>query len=312
MLLPQTARLTTEPPAPGLYPDVPAETYFAWRAASASLLKVVQSETLAHAKAVIDGRLSRNSEAKRFGTQDHAFLLEPKRFASEFLVHPGSYTDDDGAVKKIVRNKTHARYKELLAKVAGDEDRIVWEADLRRLQGMRERLYRDAHRRKLCTGRGLVEASVVWVDQTTGLTCKARFDKLYLDVRPESGPANIFIDAKTTCSADPSSFMKDIANYGYDLGAAMYAQAVRSINDLPTECYLLAQETEEPFEPLMVRMDDERCQPTGLACGEFKRSEAMAMLANALATGEWPGYGDGIFACQLPAWAVPQQLLQGV
>jgi hypothetical protein len=291
MLLPQTARLTTEPPPPGLYPDVPSDVYFSWRAASASLLKVIATGTMAHVREWMQAPEPEQTDAMAFGSALHAFILEPERFTERYFVSP-----------KVRR--AGKEWEALLAASCGK--RILWTDDLARMRLMLAALREQTRTRKLIRVAGAFECCVVWDDEATGLRCKARLDKLL----PKGH--DIILDYKSAESAEPMAFAKSAANYGYDIQAGFYTDGVKAATGRDCRFLFLAQEKEAPYLSALFDATDDRCEPMAAECGRVKYREGMARLAQALATGVWEGFGDDVFPLQLPAWAVPQSLMQGV
>jgi hypothetical protein len=119
------------------------------------------------------------------------------------------------------------------------------------------------------------------------------------------------LDLKTTTSADPVTFCKSAAEYGYDIQAAFYAEGVRRTTGRECRYILIPQEKEPPYLSSLIDAHDERVSPTGAECGEVKWREAIARLADALKEDRWPGYGDEVYAMALPMWAVPPSLTVG-
>lgn len=291
MLLPKTDRLTTEPPEPGVYPNIAADVYHSWRAVSASLLKVVASRTLAHARAYMHEADADSTDAMAFGSAYHAMVLEPEVFEKRYRI-----------VAKMIRR---GKEWDALVDQAGGADRILFDVDVAEMRAMHEALRSQTRTRKLIAVRGACEVCVVWDDQTTGLRCKARIDKLL----PE--PHNIMLDIKTATSADPAAFCRSAADYGYDIQAAFYAEGVRMTTGRECRYILIPQEKEPPYLSSLIDAHDERVTPTGAACGDVKWREAIARLADALRSDQWPGYGDEVYALSLPVWAVPASLTVG-
>jgi hypothetical protein len=105
---------------------------------------------------------------------------------------------------------------------------------------------------------------------------------------------------KSTDDARPESFARTCVNFGYDLSAAMYCDGFQQHYG-----------TDEP--PLFLLLVVERDAPHGVACyecspemldkGHAKYRTAMNMLAESTASGNWPGYDDGIQLLNLPKWA---------
>lgn len=291
-LLPATARLTTEPPAPGVYQNVPADTYHSWRAVSASLLKVMHTRTPAHALAYMSGASDFSSEALAFGSAYHAMVLEPERFEKDYTVIP----------KMIRRGKEW----DALVDKTGGADRILFDEDVAEMRAMHAALRLQTRTRKLICVGGSCEVCVVWVDPATDLVCKARIDKLL------PAPHDIMLDLKAVRSADPVAFNYACGEYGYDIQAAFYAEGVKAATGRDCRYILIPQEKEPPYLSSLIDAMDERATPSGVDCGRVKVAEAIGRLSDCVTNDRYDGYGDDVYAMTLPMRFVPQQLTAGV
>jgi len=144
------------------------------------------------------------------------------------------------------------------------------------------------------------ERTVIW--QAGGIWKRARFD---LQVRDRP----ILLDYKSTESADPLSFSRQIIAMGYDVQAAFYTEAYeaaylwkserpQSAGTAPTFCFLV-QERTEPFACSLVGVD-----PMMLDLGQQKCEFASVLWRECLASGNWPGYPRRIAWAAPPAWAL--------
>lgn len=298
ILLPHTDRLTLEPPAPGLHLNVPAETYHAWRAVSAGLLKVVHSQTLAHAHEYMHHG-SGSSDAKAFGSAAHCFYFEPERYFREYYIWPGL----DRRTKE-----GKALWEAALATVGGDETRILTMDDSKRLFAMLTAIREGSMGRRLLLVKGDIEACLVWVDEPTGLVCKARADKLTRGIRFGDVPTNCIIDLKTTTSANPADFARDAARFGYDITAGHYCTGAEAVLNDPARYFLLAQEKDAPYLSCLYDCGHEAHDPKAVDVGRTKAAEAMQRLATALSSDQWPGYPDDFQPLALPAWALAEEV----
>lgn len=146
-----------------------------------------------------------------FGTALHAALLEPERFAETYIVSP----------------KFDRRTKEGKADAAAWEEAhkgavSVDEAELKKLQGMQKAVLEHSGAKKLLS-KCYVEMSYFWTDEDTGFQCRVRPDVLALD---DQGDVIAAIDVKSTSNASKDKFQKSVMDYGYDLNAAFYSDAI--------------------------------------------------------------------------------------
>ena len=94
-------------------------------------------------------------------------------------------------------------------------------------------------------------------DPFTGLPCKARIDKLFLD-------KGIWLDYKTTACAEPKKFLQDAIKYDYDLSAAFHADVLewassesnnKEFQKIHTWLWLV-QEKEYPYLANLIEVPD--------------------------------------------------------
>lgn len=144
---------------------------------------------------------------------------------------------------------------------------------------------------------GKAEQSLFWVDEETGVQCRARYDYL----RDIQGERRLLIpDYKTTRSAEPGKFAKSAADYGYHQQAAFYMDAAIALglDDDPAFVFV-AQEKAQPYLVTVVELDDE-----AIRLGRALNRRALRLYAECAAKDEWPGYVPGVATVQLPSYYV--------
>lgn len=138
------------------------------------------------------------------------------------------------------------------------------------------------------------ERTVIW--QAGGIWKRARFD-LQVRERP------ILLDYKSTETADPFSFSRQIIAMGYDVQAAHYTEAYETMHAPPeappVSFVFLVQERSEPFACSLVGVD-----PMMLDLGQQKCEFASKLWKQCLDSGKWPGYPKQIAWASPPAWAL--------
>ena len=132
------------------------------------------------------------------------------------------------------------------------------------------------------------ERTVLWQEGDFWYRCRP--DLLTLDRR-------ICLDYKTTASAAPEAFAKQIGRMGYDLQSEFYRRGVNSLTGTEPAFVFLAQEIEPPFA----------CSLTSLsnayrAVGESKVLRAMALWQKCLRANEWPAYSPQIHYLEPSPW----------
>lgn len=144
-------------------------------------------------------------------------------------------------------------------------------------------------------GRGKAEATIVWKDEETGVWLRCRPDFL-----PD---AKKFIpDYKTTVSAHPDDFRKDVANYGYHQQAALYLDGLAAVFGVAErDFYFIAQEKTAPYIVQPFALDAEAVE-----WGHRLNRKAIRTFAKCLETNKWPAYSDDFITVGLPHWQVAQ------
>jgi hypothetical protein len=284
---------------PGLYFGESEATYHSDRDGilSASAIKQLL-RTPAHYRAWSTAPLDlTETPAQAFGKAFHCALLEPERFERIYATLPADAPRD-------------LRYLREAKKISDDTRAAIdfWDAwhgagkrslsadDAVRIAAMVQGVHTHPWAGKLIAG-GRAEVSLRWLDEATGLPCKARAD--YFVDRPG---LRYVLDVKTCEDASPEGFARACARYLYHLQHAHYVDGFRSLG-LPLQgYYLLAVEKDAPHV----------CQPYALdAAAEARGFELRAggaeLLARCLAEESWPAYSNDIPTLALPNWALSKE-----
>lgn len=158
---------------------------------------------------------------------------------------------------------------------------------------------------------GKPEQSLFWVDQASGVWCRARLDWLpnYTVLPPQDGRTRqdfnrlIIPDYKTCRSADPDALSRDIYNFGYHQQAAWYLDAVKATcpagahPDFQPAFIFVCQEKTPPYLVTVAEVDQ-----LALRVGQELNRQAIDLYAECVASGNWPGYSDDVELIGLPAW----------
>lgn len=274
-------------PAPGLYRDVPAETYHSWLdAVNASLLR----ELAVYPPAQVHWeRLHPKDEtpAKAFGTLLHTLVLERDALEARYAVAP------ELDKRTVVGKQAWAAFQaETLA--AG---RTPMEpARFARAQAIRDAAWRDPFVRRLLEDpAGMNEVSVVWQDETHGLRCRLRADRIV-----RIGGTTLVLDLKSAASAERTAFGRAIANFGYHIAAAWYLRGLSALAPLERTFLWVVIDKDPPHLPAVYQVD-----PEDLAEGHAECDRLLALYAHCLSTDSWPGYtpdGQAVI-CSRPHWA---------
>lgn len=152
--------------------------------------------------------------------------------------------------------------------------------------------FRAAPAAALLAEDGLPERSLFWVDDETGVWCRARLDW-------SNGLTSV--DVKSTRNADPKRFGHTAADYGYHIQEAFYLRGIQALGlagDLTPEFVFALVEKVPPYltsTPVL--------RPGDIDVGDQLVSRALRRYAECQRTGVWPGYRSGLVPVSLPSWA---------
>ena len=280
-------------PAPGVYEGLPYHVYASWDAINQSFLKDMD-ETPATA---IHNKTHQNPDEDekshyRIGRAMHTLTTQPESFDTEYIVKP----------KTLPGKATKADIRKGLAKKEGDVFDKPWDGSLKackskmalwlsegltliapkehdKAKGMADSL-REHPLVKDILEAGYYELSIVWVDQATGLICKARFDAY------KNGG---ILDWKSTKRAiNGTSMMYEATNFKYYLQMHHYEQGA-----------MAADLAEYPqFEFFFVRSkgpylcDHYKPDISLITDAKIEWERLMKRTARCIETGVWPGLYD--------------------
>jgi hypothetical protein len=152
----------------------------------------------------------------------------------------------------------------------------------------------------LCRGDVATEQSYFWPDPVYGIWRRARFDAF----RQGGGDGGrlIITDYKTTASADPASFAKSVASFGYHQQAAWYLDAAVGCVGASADAAFLfvAQEKAAPYLVTVCELDGD-----AIRAGDALNRAAMEIYRDCIEADAWPGYQPDfdIALITLPPWA---------
>jgi hypothetical protein len=272
MTTPTVPLLVTEP---GLYDGMPEEQYHSDPVPAGSLSSTGARELLGcpakYAHSQEHGRP--DSKAFDLGKVAHALILGT---GAQYAALPY----DDWKTKKAQQERDAARAAGLVPLTRGELAQA--EAILA--------AFRTSPAAALLAEDGLPERTLVWVDEETGVWCRARLDW---------SNELTTVDLKTTKDADPYQFGRWAATYGYHIQEAFYLRGIRTLGlaDNPEFVFALVEKT-PPYLTSAVVLDAE-----AVAVGDELVSRALRRYAECDRTGYWPGYPTGIVTVSLPRWA---------
>lgn len=260
-------------------PDIPNEVYHADRTCvSVSGLKQILRSP-AHFQAYLSGSSRKETPAMFMGTAIHARLLEPDLYAGDYVTAPSC-------------DKRTKDYKEF--EIAHANLKILTPEQMVTIEGIAHSVSLHSSAATLLRA-GLVEHTIIWQDEETGIWLKIRPDCLCVDF-----DTGICLDVKTTEDASPSAFPRACVNYDYDLQAAVYLEGLRHVFKRDFDFAFLGCEKEAPYGCALYGAPMEM-----LERGMRRFREALRLLKECRTAGQWPSYQPaGDYAIlDWPRWA---------
>lgn len=216
--------------------------------------------------------------AMLLGQAVHCAVLEPERFGGEYI----------RAIDGVGRTKAVKDAREA-QRMENPSATLLTATDFDKCEAIREACAAHKFAKMLLDGEH--EASMVWVDEETGLTCKGRADVL-------GHKTGSVVDLKTTQSAAVNPFERSLYQYGYHVQAAHYLAGARACGMDAKHFVIVAVEAFPPYAIAVYRLLD-----AVVGWGEEERRKLLTTWAACEKSGEWPGYPCEIQDLSLPPWA---------
>lgn len=260
----------------GRYDDFPSESYYALEALSASgMVRLLRSA--AHYREWRD-HPTPPTPAMQFGTVVHALVLEPDREIVAIAPDVERRSNADKAIWAAFEAELNGRIG-------------MKQADFDRAQRVRDAVFANASARALLDASGHSEVTLLWHDDALDIRNKARIDRL----RDDGG----IVDLKTTSDVTPVAFARKAANGQLYVQAAHYTCGYEQVQGASPPFFAwIAVETEAPYGVRSYSADKEE-----LGIGRVLTDRAAWIYAEAISSGQWPGYPEHIEPLLLPDWA---------
>ena len=211
-----------------------------------------------------------------FGNAFHCYVLEPEQFEKRYMV----FEKADG------RTKIGKTINEQAALARGARELIDVKA-FQEITNMSRSINLSSTAKGLIDG-AVYEKSLFWVDSDTGILCK---------VRPDIWHSNMIGDLKSTRSAAPRDFQRDIHSYAYYVQAGMISEALWTLQGVNMMNFVyVAVEKEAPYATALYKLDE---NAVNQGREEFKRT--LHEFKACIDSGVWPSYPDSVI--DLPPYA---------
>lgn len=285
---------------PGVYRGVPMDVYHGdcciGPSVSSSHLRKAETSSMDEVWDTFYLNPDRDPEADKdkkhyiLGRAAHTLLLGEEGFREDYLIRPETYPDDDS--KPWSGNSKSC--KAWLAEAALAGKSVITKEQVEVIRGIAGRM---ASHPTIQTGilNGLIEHSIFWIDEKTGLWVKCRPDAIPTD-------SNIIADLKVQAGVQPIDCRRAITEYGYHqqmalIGEGMFHAAQRVVTDF----VLVMAKAGRPFS-----INHKPLTPSAIYRGHQQNRRAMDRIAECLKTGYWPGPDDDEVPADLQDWREKQ------
>ncbi|MFJ3258462.1 PD-(D/E)XK nuclease-like domain-containing protein [Streptomyces sp. NPDC086771] len=266
---------------PGIYPDLPMETYHADR----------QSLSSSGARKLLPPSCPALFRYEQDHPQPPKKTFDIGNAAHRLVLGDGpelvAVEAPDWRTKAAREERDEVRAAGGVPLLADEYDQVQAMADAIRRHPVASALF--------APDSGRPEVSVFWEDGPTGIRRRARFDWL---PHPRSGRL-IIPDYKTCRSAEPTALARAVDEYGYHCQDDWYRAAARAagLADDPAFVFV-CQEKTAPYLVTVIELD-----AAARRIGAAKNRRSIETFARCTETGHWPGYSDDITYLSLPTWA---------
>lgn len=272
---------------PGVYYDLPFEEYQAIHAINCSKL-VAFSKTPAHA--LVE---KPDTNGMRLGRAVHAALLEPERFAKEWVTMPEDLTRRGKKWKDFQEENKTAQIISLseMASIVGI------------IKSLNSGYYETA--RKLIALCDASEVTLVWMDRKHGCLCKARLDLI-------SKSLGAIVDVKSSTTADPKQWARTAINAGGKphFQPAWYIDGAKEIVEHPVNMFAwVLCEIKEPFGISVIQACPvPENMPDIVYLGELEIEPILEKYLACERSEKFPGRPDRVEFAEFPQWYWKQSL----
>jgi hypothetical protein len=267
---------------PGIYSGIPLEAYHradicAGPSISSTMLRAISTSSPAHAFAKSPLNPNRAefkaSEAMNLGSALHWVVAREPGFGDRFVIRPETFRGSKW-------NGNRHDCIDQLKRWKRDGKTVLTEKNIEQMAGMAATL--SVHPMFLAgILRGRMEQSCFWIDKETGL---------WIKVRPDAMPndSGDFADLKTTQSVLYRDLQGSIVDYAYHQQGALILEGARELGLEAASFTLVWVESAAPHAVRVTQLKDD-----DLGRGHKQNIAARRVIADCLASGVWPGPGDG-------------------
>lgn len=239
------------------------------------------------------------SDSLILGKAAHSLILGDEIFEDHFIFVP------EDAPKRPTKTQIAAFERDGKWSDAAEYGAAFWEAFDKRAAGrlllkpeqmekityMAESLAANPHCVELLRSE-LIEVSMIWQDEPTGIWVKSRPDCI-----PTNG--SDFSDLKTFAPKGSDlklSAQRSMTDFGYPMQMALAVMGSEQVfGATASECAFVFLQTSEPYECIPIRVDEDSLYWARVLC-----RHGLDTMARCLEDGDWPGIGQEIITYSYP------------
>lgn len=276
-------------------PKMSNDDYHAHKAVSRSMLCELEKSPKKYWYKYLSGEHEEEStDALKIGSAFHTLVLEPEKFAEVAVIVPD---DKRRPTKAQINAKKPSDSTVLLIEwwekfdaEYGDKAQLK-EKEVEQIKAMARSLRETPEAQKLLAKKGMIEPSIFWTDEDTGVNVKTKPDFIWQD-------KSVAVDLKSVANADKDSFEKSVGDYGYDLQAYMAMEAIRRLNGKAPDIFVFAcVEKKPPYETAFYVASEDV-----LKAGEVKYRYLLNKLKHCRVNDTWPSKVRGLKQIGVKPW----------
>lgn len=268
----------------GIFPNIPNEEYHSLASyiSRSYLMDFDKSPYTYWAKHINPERPRKEpTPSMIMGSAFHKMILEPNTFQDEFVVLP------EAVLLKNVGPERYTAYKKALSEVENTVKTIIPFAMHQELNAMRLTFLKNDKACELIKD-AMIEHSIFWQDEHSGLLLKSRPDILH---------SNVIIDLKTTSDASPRAFQHEMVKYGYHIQFAMIRDGIEKTQGTLINNFInIVIENKFPYNMAIYMMDE-----FAIEAAHIKYKQLCLDLKECILQDKFQDYG--IQTISLPSWA---------
>lgn len=265
---------------PGVYKGLSFQEYLNIKAVNKSSLDFM-AQSPAHFVAAKKAP-PRKTDAMDLGNAIHCAILEPERFKTDYVMSPRNaprYPSDVQRTAKKPSPESIISVEFWTHFEAKHKNKTIISPDEMAIARKLTRRVRKHPAAQVLLENGDAEIVLIWIDEPTGLLCKARLDWL---------TSGAILDFKSTRDASKDAFQKQIANMEWDVQAGFYSDGFKALFGEDPAFIFGALEKDGPSDAYYSASDEM------IELGRSIYRKRMDTLLACKRDKKWPGYSDEI------------------